>query len=61
MKFEGDHNSQRPHFFFDSVVIFFHNTLQVSQLCREDNRVQKASAIGPKVNNIGSGPQAFMD
>jgi hypothetical protein len=25
--FEGDHNSQRPSFFYDSVVIFFHNTL----------------------------------
>lgn len=56
VKFEGDHNSQRPHFFYDSVVIFFHNTLQVSQLCREDNRIKKASAIGPKVSNIGSGP-----
>jgi len=24
---EGDHNSQRPDFFYDSVVIFFHNNL----------------------------------
>ena len=30
VKLEGDHNSPRPSFFFDSVVIFFHNTLQVS-------------------------------
>jgi pimeloyl-ACP methyl ester carboxylesterase len=27
VKFEGDHNSPRPSFFYDSVVIFFHNTL----------------------------------
>jgi alpha-beta hydrolase superfamily lysophospholipase len=27
VKFEGDHNSPRPDFFFNSVVIFFYNTL----------------------------------
>lgn len=27
VKFEGDHNSPRPNFFYDSVVIFFYNTL----------------------------------
>lgn len=27
VKLEGDHNSQRPDFFFDSVSIFFYNTL----------------------------------
>jgi hypothetical protein len=37
VKFEGDHNSPRPDFFFNSVVIFFHNTLQVSVLLRDDN------------------------
>eukprot|EP00164_Ancoracysta_twista_P001874 GFYU01002462.1.p1 GENE.GFYU01002462.1~~GFYU01002462.1.p1 ORF type:complete len:567 (-),score=72.17 GFYU01002462.1:16-1656(-) len=26
--FEGDHNSGRPSFFHDSVIIFYHNTLQ---------------------------------
>lgn len=30
--FEGDHNSVRPQFFLDSVVIFFLNSLQVHQL-----------------------------
>lgn len=29
--FEGDHNSRRPEFFFDSVSIFFHNTLLVDE------------------------------
>ncbi|KAL1832508.1 uncharacterized protein LOC108221581 [Daucus carota subsp. sativus] len=28
IKFEGDHNSPRPQFYFDSVNIFFHNILQ---------------------------------
>lgn len=27
IKFEGDHNSPRPQFYFDSVNIFFHNVL----------------------------------
>lgn len=48
VKLEGDHNSPRPSFFFDSVVIFFHNTLQVSSLCREDNKVSRISY--PKLN-----------
>ncbi|XP_027367927.1 uncharacterized protein LOC113873800 [Abrus precatorius] len=28
IKFEGDHNSSRPQFYFDSINIFFHNVLQ---------------------------------
>ncbi|XP_020272371.1 uncharacterized protein LOC109847549 isoform X2 [Asparagus officinalis] len=27
IKFEGDHNSPRPQFYFDSITIFFHNVL----------------------------------
>lgn len=27
IKFEGDHNSPRPKFYFDSINIFFHNVL----------------------------------
>lgn len=30
--FDGDHNTARPQFFMDSVVIFFLNSLQVHQL-----------------------------
>ncbi|GAB2224765.1 hypothetical protein Droror1_Dr00005535 [Drosera rotundifolia] len=36
IKFDGDHNSSRPQFFYDSVSIFFYNTLsppQVSASC----------------------------
>ncbi|XP_019053180.1 PREDICTED: uncharacterized protein LOC104596404 isoform X2 [Nelumbo nucifera] len=28
IKFEGDHNSPRPEFYFDSITIFFHNVLR---------------------------------
>ncbi|XP_022642719.1 uncharacterized protein LOC106775119 isoform X3 [Vigna radiata var. radiata] len=28
IKFDGDHNSPRPQFYFDSVNLFFHNVLQ---------------------------------
>lgn len=28
IKFEGDHNSPRPQFYYDSITIFFHNVLQ---------------------------------
>ncbi|KAJ4722336.1 Alpha/beta-Hydrolases superfamily protein [Melia azedarach] len=31
IKFEGDHNSPRPQFYFDSINIFFHNVLQPPQ------------------------------
>jgi len=31
IEFEGDHNSERPDFFYDSVSIFFHNTLLGAQ------------------------------
>lgn len=27
IKFDGDHNSPRPQFYFDSITIFFHNVL----------------------------------
>nr|GEX51488.1 alpha/beta hydrolases superfamily protein [Tanacetum cinerariifolium] len=33
IKFEGDHNSSRPQFFYDSVSIFFHNVLHPPQVC----------------------------
>jgi len=36
--FEGDHNSERPQFFLDSVVIFFLNSLQVHELVPQSKR-----------------------
>jgi hypothetical protein len=45
VRFEGDHNSPRPDFFHNSVVIFFHNTLQIEMLCREDNKLVSSKKI----------------
>jgi fermentation-respiration switch protein FrsA (DUF1100 family) len=53
VSFEGDHNTPRPHFFYDSVVIFFHNTLQVDSLCRKDNKI-KPKALGGGGPRMGS-------
>lgn len=32
IKFDGDHNSSRPQFYYDSVSIFFYNVLHPPQL-----------------------------
>ncbi|EFA83276.1 alpha/beta hydrolase fold-1 domain-containing protein [Heterostelium album PN500] len=34
---DGDHNSDRPHFFFESVCIFFVNTLKPDPIMKEAN------------------------
>jgi hypothetical protein len=31
LRVEGDHNSERPRFLYDSVAIFFLNTLHIEQ------------------------------
>lgn len=41
IKFEGDHNSNRPMFFFDSAVIFLIGTLQVEQMLTESNMMNE--------------------
>ncbi|KAK1422553.1 hypothetical protein QVD17_17836 [Tagetes erecta] len=35
IKFDGDHNSTRPQFYYDSVSIFFHNVLHPPQVSPE--------------------------
>lgn len=37
IKFEGDHNSPRPQFYYDSVTIFFHNVLCPSLVLPADD------------------------
>lgn len=41
IKFDGDHNSHRPEFFYNSASIFFHNTLQLDQMLEGGNRLNK--------------------
>lgn len=47
IKFSGDHNSSRPQLFYDSVSIFFYNTLyhpqKVSSNC--SNKLQMNSKL----------------
>ncbi|XP_010942494.3 uncharacterized protein [Elaeis guineensis] len=47
IKFEGDHNSPRPQFYYDSVSIFFYNVLhppQISTTC--SSKVEKYYDLG---------------
>ncbi|KAJ0251248.1 hypothetical protein HA466_0136080 [Hirschfeldia incana] len=47
IKFDGDHNSSRPQFYYDSVLIFFYNVLrppQTSSAC--SSKVESYSAAG---------------
>ncbi|PIA39305.1 hypothetical protein AQUCO_02600034v1 [Aquilegia coerulea] len=37
IKFEGDHNSPRPQFYFDSITIFFHNVLHPPKMPIDGN------------------------
>ncbi|KAK1380249.1 hypothetical protein POM88_026993 [Heracleum sosnowskyi] len=47
IKFDGDHNSPRPQFYFDSVNIFFHNVLQPpeDEVASRNNDVQLADFV----------------
>ncbi|KAL6046202.1 Alpha/beta hydrolase, related [Balamuthia mandrillaris] len=53
---EGDHNSARPRFFFDSVTIFFHNMLLTEEEQRENEngtgRKKSDAASEPLTNNV---------
>lgn len=52
IRFDGDHNSRRPEFFYNSVSIFWHNTLQLeSQLEPAD-----PSALSPHPGPPHSAP-----
>lgn len=47
IKFDGDHNSSRPQFYYDSVLIFFYNVLrppQVPSAC--SSKLESYSAAG---------------
>ncbi|KAF8098226.1 hypothetical protein N665_0271s0042 [Sinapis alba] len=44
IKFDGDHNSSRPQFYYDSVLIFFYNVLRPSQV--SSSKLESYSAAG---------------
>lgn len=49
-RFDGDHNSLRPPFFYNSVAIFFHNTLQLEDVnAASVTSSQPATRCGPSL------------
>nr|XP_012575526.1 uncharacterized protein LOC101501041 isoform X4 [Cicer arietinum] len=52
IKFDGDHNSSRPQFFYDSVSIFFYNVLRPPQVSIAD-KLEKYYDLGDL--KLGSG------
>jgi predicted alpha/beta-fold hydrolase len=50
IKFEGDHNSNRPDFFFNSVSIFLYQTLQCDQLLSGSNKFTEEEFKQNKAN-----------
>lgn len=52
IKFDGDHNSPRPQFYFDSITIFFHNVLDPPKDVFEGNYFQAMHDYYGKVNDM---------
>ncbi|KAJ0988172.1 hypothetical protein J5N97_006528 [Dioscorea zingiberensis] len=54
IKFDGDHNSARPQFYYDSVSIFFYNVLHPPRVSSTvSNRIEKYYDLGDL--KVGSG------
>ncbi|KAK9137105.1 hypothetical protein Sjap_007699 [Stephania japonica] len=54
IKFEGDHNSPRPQFYFDSITIFFHNVLNPPKEAFEGNYYYSMHDYYEKGRNLGT-------
>ncbi|XP_047072730.1 uncharacterized protein LOC124682004 isoform X2 [Lolium rigidum] len=46
IKFDGDHNSPRPQFYFDSITIFFHNVLNPPDVPEEHYFMSPHGSLG---------------
>ncbi|KAK4792009.1 hypothetical protein SAY86_022444 [Trapa natans] len=54
IKFDGDHNSSRPQFYYDSVSIFFYNVLRPPQVSKPyERKAEKYCDLGNL--NLGAG------
>lgn len=51
--FDGDHNSSRPQFYYDSVSIFFYNVLHPPQISSHSCKLEKYYDLGDL--KIGAG------
>jgi len=59
--FDGDHNSERPDFFFDSAVIFLRQTLAVKdEHCLDAAAARGGGAFGPGAGLFDSGAMASV-
>ena len=59
IKFEGDHNSPRPQFYYDSVSIFFYNVLHPPPISSSTpNKVEKYYDLGDL--RVGRGADAVI-
>lgn len=53
IKFDGDHNSSRPQFYYDSVSIFFYNVLRPPQFPSScSNKLEKYYNRGAGTNEV---------
>lgn len=46
IKFDGDHNSSRPQFYYDSVSIFFYNVLHPPRISPTSTKIEKYYDLG---------------
>lgn len=53
IKFDGDHNSSRPQFYYDSVSIFFFNVLHPPHSSASSSKLEKYYNLGDmKVGDV---------
>jgi hypothetical protein len=53
IKFDGDHNTSRPQFYYDSVSIFFYNVLHPPQFPSScSNKLEKYYNRGAGTNEV---------
>ncbi|KAJ6741395.1 ALPHA/BETA-HYDROLASE [Salix viminalis] len=53
IKFDGDHNSSRPQFYYDSVSIFFFNVLHPPQTSSSSNKLERYYDLGDLKDGAG--------
>lgn len=61
IKFDGDHNSSRPHFYYDSVSIFFYNVLHPPQISTtQSSKLEKYYDLGDLKTAAGMNEVIFQ-
>ncbi|KAF5475034.1 hypothetical protein F2P56_006881 [Juglans regia] len=61
IKFDGDHNSSRPQFYYDSVSIFFYNVLHPPQIsAAQSSKLEKYYDLGDLKTTAGMNEVIFQ-